>query len=71
MKEVYNVKKCMVHDDLSNFIQDITLENKGDKATVILELKELLLENDYVNIELRIDNEIVDKIEIGGKENGK
>lgn len=71
MKEEYYVKKCMVHDDLSNFIQDVSLKHKGGKATVILELKELLLENDCVNIELRIDNEIVDKIEIGGKENGK
>lgn len=71
MKEEYYVKKYMVHDDLSNFIRDVSLKHKGGKATVILELKELLLENDCVNIELRIDNEIVDKMEIGGKENGK
>ena len=52
-----------MENDLFNFCENVVIEDKKEK-TIKIEIKEILEENDKLNIILQVDGEDFKKIEI-------
>lgn len=54
-------------DDLLHFIENVHVEEEQNEVTIAIELKNLLEQNDKINIVLELEGKIINKMILGRK----